>query len=76
MLHSRPVAPIRGGFLSYSLRRLGRSSPWRRVLAPDDAVRGLMLCFIPPRQLRSGASLCRILPVASDAPVRGTGITP
>ena len=43
---------------------------------PDDPVRGLMLCFIPPRQLHSGASFCRILPVASDAPVRGTGFTP
>ena len=29
--HSSPVAPIRGVFLSYSLCRLGRSSPWRRV---------------------------------------------
>ena len=35
-----------------------------------------MLCFIPPRQLHSAASFCRILPVASDAPVRGTGFTP
>ena len=43
---------------------------------PDDPVRGLMLCFIPPRQLHSGASFCRILSVASDAPVRGTGFTP
>ena len=43
---------------------------------PDDPVRGLMLCFIPPRLLQSGASFCRILPVASDAPVRGTGLTP
>ena len=43
---------------------------------PDDPVRGLMLCFIPPRQLHSGASFRRILPVASDAPVRGTGFTP
>ena len=43
---------------------------------PDDPVRGLMLCFIPPRLLQYGASFCRILPVASDAPVRGTGFTP
>ena len=118
MLHSAPVAPIRGVFLSYSLRRLGRSSPWQRVhprtiqsgglhrasflpgcsipgglfvvlslpprtlqsvapgSPPGDPVRGLMLCFIPPRLLQSGASFCRILPVASDAPVRGTGFTP
>ena len=31
VLHSSPVAPIRGVFLSYSPCRLGRSSPWRRV---------------------------------------------
>ena len=43
---------------------------------PDDPVRGLVPCFIPPRMLRSGASFCRILSVASDAPVRGTGSTP
>ena len=30
----------------------------------------------PPRMLQSGASFCRILSVASDAPVRGTGFTP
>ena len=44
--------------------------------APEDRVWGLMLCFIPPWQLHSGASFCHILPVASDAPVRGTGFTP
>ena len=113
-----PAAPTRGVSLSYSLRCLGRSSPRHRVhprtiqsgglrsasflpgcsnpggyfvvlsppprtpqsvapgSPPDDPVRGLMLCFIPPRQLHSGASFCRILPVASDAPVRGTGFTP
>ena len=43
---------------------------------PDDPVRGLVSCFIPPRMLQSGASFCRILSVASDAPVRGTGFTP
>ena len=43
---------------------------------PDDPVRGLGPCSSPPRMLRSGASLCRILSVASDAPVRGTGFTP
>ena len=31
VLHSAPVAPIRGVFLSYSPRCLGRSSPWHRV---------------------------------------------
>ena len=43
---------------------------------PDDSVRGLVPCFIPPRMLQSGASFYRILSVASDAPVRGTGFTP
>ena len=43
---------------------------------PDDPVRGLGPCSTPPRILQSGASLCRILSVASDAPVRGTGFTP
>ena len=45
-------------------------------LRPDDPVRGLAPCFIPPRMLQSGASFCRFLSVASDAPVRGTGFTP
>ena len=118
VLHSALVAPFRGVSLSYSLRCLGRSSPWHRVhprtiqsgglrrasflpgcsnpgglfvvlsllprtlqsvapgSPPDDPVRGLRLCFIPPRLLQSGAPFCRILPVASDAPVRGTGFTP
>ena len=118
VLHSSPVAPIRGVFLSYSLCRLGRSSPWRWVhprtiqsggsrrasfrpgcsspgglfvifsllpqtlksLAPgsppDDPVRGLAPCFIPPRLLQSGGSFCRTLSAASDAPVRGAGFTP
>ena len=31
VLHSAPVAPIRGVFLLYSPRCLGRSSPWHRV---------------------------------------------
>ena len=43
---------------------------------PDDPVRGLVPCFIPPRMLQSGASFYRILSVASDALVRGTGFTP
>ena len=43
---------------------------------PDDPVRGLLLCFLPPRMLQSGASLYGILSVAPDAPVRGTGFTP
>ena len=118
MLHSAPDAPIRGVFLPYSLRCLGRSSPWHRVLPrtiqsgglgraplrrgcsnpgglfvvlspfprtlqsvapgspPDDPVRGLVPCFIPPRMLQSGASFYRIISVASDALVRGTGFSP
>ena len=43
---------------------------------PDDPVRGLLPCFMPPLMLQSGASFYRILSVASDAPVRGTGFTP
>ena len=43
---------------------------------PDDPVRGLVPCFIPPRLLHSGASIYRILSVASNAPVRGTWLTP
>ena len=118
VLHSAPGAPIRGVFLSYSLRCLGRSSPWHRVrprtiqsgglcgasfrpgcsnpghlfivfsplplmlqsvapgCPPDDPVRGLGPCSTPPRMLRSGTSFCRILSVASDAPVRCTGFSP
>ena len=116
--HSALDAPLLGVFLSYSLRCLGRSSPWRRVhprtiqsgglcrasfrpgcsnpgrhfvvlsplprtlqsvapgSPPDDPVRGLAPCFMPPRMLRSGASFYRILSVAPDATVRGTGFTP
>ena len=118
MLHSAPVAPSRGVFLSYSLRRSGCSSPWHWVLpqtiqsgglgraplrpgcsdpgrlfvvfsplprmllsvapgsTPDDPVQGLVPCFIPPRLPHSGASFFRILSVAPDAPVRGTGFSP
>ena len=42
---------------------------------PDDPVRRLVLRFIPPRMLQSGASFYRILSVASDDPVHGTGFT-
>ena len=40
MLHSAPDAPIRGVFLSYSLRCLGCSSPWHRVLPRTIQSRG------------------------------------
>ena len=43
---------------------------------PDDPVRGLVPCFIPPRLVHSGASFCRILSVPPDAPLRGTVFTP
>ena len=118
VLHSSLVAPIRGVFLSYSLRCLGSSSPWHRFhprtiqsgglrrasfrpscsnpgglfvifsplpqtlqsvapgSPPDDPVRGLAPCFIPPRLLQSGGSFCRTLSAASDAPVRGAAFTP
>ena len=72
MLHSAPDAPIRA-FIP--LPRTLQS--WLQSVAspPDDhPVRGLVPCFIPP--LQSGASFCRILSVASDAPVHGTGFTP
>ena len=118
VLHAAPDAPLLGVFLSYSLRCLGRSSPWRQVhprtiqpgglcrasfrpgcsipvrlfivfsslprtlqsvapgSPPDDPVRGLLPCFLPPRMLQSGASFYRILSVAPDAPVRGTSFNP
>ena len=43
---------------------------------PEDPVREVLPCFLPPGMLRSGASFYRILSVAPDAPVRGTGFTP
>ena len=118
VLHSAPDAPIRGVFLSYSLRCLGCFCPWHRVLPrmiqsggcgraplrpgcsnpcrlfavfspllrtlqsvapgspPDDPVRGLGPCSTPPRMLQSGASFRRILSIASEAPVRGSGFSP
>ena len=92
VLHSAPVAPIRGFSLLYSLRCPGCSNPGRLFVvssplpqtlqsvalgsAPDDPVRGLVPCFIPPWLLQSGASFYRILSVALDAPVHGTWFTP
>ena len=92
VLHSAPVAPIRGFSLSYSLRCPGCSNPGRLFVvssplpqmlqsvalgsAPDDPVRGLVPCFIPPWLLQSGASFYGILSVALDAPVHGTWFTP
>ena len=52
VLHSAPVAPIRGVFLSLSPCCLGRSSPWRRV---------------HPRTIQSGGLCCASLrPVCSN----------
>ena len=76
VLHSAPVAPIQGrlfvvfSLLPRTLQSVVPGSP------PDDPVRGLAPCFIPPRLLQSGGSFCHILSAASDAPVRGTGLTP
>ena len=76
VLHSAAVAPFRGVFffvfspLPRMLQSMALGSP------PEDPVRGLVPCSTPPRMLQSGASMCRILSVASDAPVRGTGFTP
>ena len=56
--------------LPQRLQSLAPGSP------PDDPVRGLVPCSTPPRMLQSGASFYRILSVASDAPVRGTGFSP
>ena len=92
VLLSAPDAPFRAVFLSYSLHCLGRSSPGRLFIIfsplprtlqsvapgspPNDPVRGLAPCFMTPRMLQSGASVCHILSAASDVPVRGTGLTP
>ena len=76
VLRSASDAPIRGVFfivfspLPRTLHAAAPGSP------PDDPVRGLVPCFIPPRMLQSGASFYRILSVAPDDPVRGTGFTP
>ena len=80
--HRLGRAPLRPG-CSYPGRLFVVFSPLPRTLQsvapgspPDDPVRGLGPCSTPPRMLQSGASFCRILSFASDAPVRGTGFTP
>ena len=56
-LHSAPDAPIRGVFLSYSFRCLGRSIPWHQVLPWTIQSGGSCLasfrlgCSIPERRL-------------------------
>ena len=76
VLLSAPDAPIRGVFLSYSIRCLGLLQSVAPSSPPDDPVRGLVPCFILSRLLQSGESFYRILSVASDAPVCGTWFTP
>ena len=80
--HRLGRAPLRPG-CSYPGRLFVVFSPLPRTLQsvapgspPDDPVWGLGPCSTPPRMLQSGASLCRILSFASDAPVRGTEFTP
>ena len=55
MLHSAPVAPFRGVFLTYSLRCLGCSCPWHRVL---------------PRTIQSGGLGCAPLRPGCSNPGR------
>ena len=90
--HRVPPRTIQSGGLGRAALRPGCSnlgrlfivfSPLPRMLQsvapgspPDNPVRGLVPCFIPPRLLLSGASFYRILSVASDAQVRGTGFSP
>ena len=82
VLHSAPVAPIRGVSLSYSLCCLGSSSPWRRVHPRTIQFGGLrrasvlpgcsnpgglfVVLSLPPRTLQSVAPGS-----PPDDPVRG-----
>ena len=90
--HLVPPRTIQSGGLCRASFRPGCSNPGRLFVVfcplprtlqsvapgspPDDPFRGLGPCSTPPRMLQSGASFCRILSVASDAPFRGTGFTP
>ena len=76
VLHAAPDAPIRGVFLTYSLRCLGRSSPWHQVLPRTIQSGGLGRAPLRPGCSNQGRPFYRILSVASDAPVRGTWFTP
>ena len=82
VLHSAPDAPLLGVFFSYSLRCLGRSSPWRRVHPRTIESGGLCRasfrpgCSLPGRLFIVFSLLPRTLQsVASgsppDSPVRG-----
>ena len=66
VLLSAPDAPTRGAFFFFFVfsqlpRTLQSLAPG---LPPDDPVRGLAPCFIPPRMLQSGVSFCRTLSAA------------
>ena len=82
VLHSAPDAPLLGVFLSYSLRCLGRSSPWRRVHPRTIQSGGLCRasfrsgCSIPGRLFIVFSPLPRTLQSVApgspaDDPVRG-----
>ena len=75
VLHSAPDAPLLGVFLSYSLRCLGRLSPWRRVHPRTIQSRGLCRasfrpgCSLPGRHFIVFSPLPRTLQsVAPDSP--------
>ena len=76
VLHSAPDAPILGVFfvvfspLPRTLQSVAPGSP------PDDPVRGLVPCFIPPRMLQSGASFYRILSLPRMLQSVALGSTP
>ena len=60
VLHSAPDAPIWGPFLLYSLRCLGRPSPWHRVSPWNDPVRGCCLCLSNPTTRALASLLCAL----------------
>ena len=81
-LHSAPIAPFRGFFLTFSLRRLGCSSPWHRVLSQTIQSEGLGRaplrpgCSKPGRPFDVFSPLPRTLQSVApgsppDDPVRG-----
>ena len=76
VLQSAPDAPPLGVFLSFSLRCLGRSSPWHRVHPRTIQSGGYCRASCRPGCSKPGRHFYRILSVVPDAPVRGTGFTP
>ena len=60
VLLSAPDAPTRGAFFFFVFSQLPRTlQSVAPGLPPDDPVRGLAPCFIPPRMFQSEAFLCR-----------------